>query len=278
MPVIKSLKAAIEALHRNPILFAIGAISAFIGASQTAATYTNISILPGVLDLLSFLIVPFIVAGAIGMAFEGLNDITTLDRFVSTGKESYLSVLAGTLLELVILFVILFVEGLFVTVVSFALIRPIPDIGPTTQPSEVIGAIGTETLLLLAGIVIVLSIIPLGIMFLIQFFAPAIVVDDVGVIEGFKRSYNTVKNNLLSTLGYSIIAVGVGLLGSLPSFIITYAMRDNSMTTMEFWSQSLVTQDTLTFTAILLVSFIGTMIVFPLQKTFATAYYVQHSD
>ena len=47
-------------------------------------------------------------------------------------------------------------------------------------------------------------------MFFFQFYAAAVVVSDLGIVESFERSATLVRRNLVSTLGYVAIAIAVG--------------------------------------------------------------------
>lgn len=66
------------------------------------------------------------------------------------------------------------------------------------------------------GIVILLYVL---LIFFVQFYGQAIVLDDFDAIDGLKRSASVVRHHLVSTLGYAIIG-GIlgGLLGGVAAF------------------------------------------------------------
>lgn len=283
MPTIEALREAANTLQRNPVLFAAGLVNAVIalpqtglsvvqmtGSSQTAATAFLLLLVSLFLSLVAFLIAPFLIAGTIGMAREGLAGSTTFGTFTKIGKEKYLSTL-GALLARVALFAVLYL----VFAVGFGLtaIFVIGFSAGAGGPFAGIGAAGVAAIALLA----LLWILPFLIAwFLLQFLAPAIVVDDCGAVESFKRSYSVVRSNGIETLGYVAIVTGVGILVAVPSVLSSFAAQGQS-------TQSLAVQPLPEFGGTLaivgpVVSWLAGIVVFPFHQTFATAFYVRHTS
>ncbi|ERH01486.1 MAG: hypothetical protein J07HN6_01038 [Halonotius sp. J07HN6] len=73
---------------------------------------------------------------------------------------------------------------------------------------------GQPSLPVLAGlglIGLIMLLIYFGVLLAIQFYAHAIVIDDTSIGDGFKRSIELVRANLLSAIGYGVLLFGGGL-------------------------------------------------------------------
>ncbi len=70
----------------------------------------------------------------------------------------------------------------------------------------------------------------LVVMFLIQFYGHAIVLDGTGAVAGLKRSVALVRRNRLRTLGYSVVGVVAGTVFGLGLFVSSFLLAaDRSM-------------------------------------------------
>lgn len=219
MGAISSLRTTGGALARNPVVFVgallVALLSVLVQVPQFAGQAIGspaLSILLSVLvPALSFFISPFLVGGLLGMANEAVAGETSLGAFVRAGKARYVTLLLSTLLYTVVLFA-LFI-GLAIIAAIVVLVAGVSLGGAGGDPSAVIGIA-----ILLA--VLVLLLVFLLVVFFVQFYTVAVVVEDAGVVECFKRSYRLVRENLLSTLGYNLLSVFITLVVAVPILIV----------------------------------------------------------
>lgn len=201
MAALKSLRPAISALLRNPILVVVVGLFGLIQLPQFALQSTQ-PLMAGMISLgmsaLMVLVMPFFMGGLIGMADEALGGRTGLGTLVSDGKSNYITLLLAYLAILAVNFVI-GIGAFFVAIVG--------GVGVFVgdgQPG--FAALGV---LVIVGILFVL--VYLLVAFVIQFYPQAIVLSDTGLVAGFKRSIGLVRRNLVSVIGYTLIV----LVGSL---------------------------------------------------------------
>ena len=207
MVVLTALRSALAGLARNPVLFVVTAVLALFQLPQLAAQALGpaaASVVSALSSLLSIVVVPFFQAGLIGMADEALDGRTRAGRFLAAGREHYVSMLVAYLLLLAVLFVfwiVALIGGLVFAVFAFGSGRSV---------------LADPALLAIAGmLVLVAAVVYLGTVFFVQFYGQAIVVEDLGAVDGYRRSVHIVRRNLVPTLGYSLLAwvVGVGFGG-----------------------------------------------------------------
>ena len=213
MAVFEALQTAIGAVRRNPALVVVAAAFSLLQLPGLVAQ--SLSPLVGGLVSLGFsgitvFVTPFFFGGVIGMANEAIDGRTSVGTFVGEGKANYVPVLVVYLslfaVNLVLGFVIV-----FAAIVGGLLFFQHGG-GLHSLPLVVLGAIG---LLALLGYLVVL--------FAVQFFGHAIVVDDRRAAESIKRSAWCVRHNLVAVLGYTVVTtVGgavFGLFGGLFSLL-----------------------------------------------------------
>lgn len=219
MVVISALGTAGSAVKRNPILFVV--VAAF-GLLQVPGLVAQ-SINPLVGSFVSLgmsgvfvIVMPFFFGGLIAMANDALDGSTSVDTLIAEGKDNYVSILVVYLGLLAFYFVV----GL-VSVVVFAVG------GAFVFSFGSGGGIGASpaALAAVAAVAVVGLLVYLGVVFFIQFFAHAIVLDDVGAVDGVKRSVRAVRENLLTVFGYNLITGigggGIGLLAGVISVLST---------------------------------------------------------
>jgi hypothetical protein len=207
MSAITSLRTAVGTLSGAPVVVLGGLVYASVLLPQRALQLAALPFLPTLLQLVTFFVTPFVLAGVIGMARDALDGSGSLDALIETGTDRYLDLLLGTLVEL----------GIQLTFgVVFVVLALIVGV------SGVSGGVGPATLV--GGGVLVLAVLAyLTVLFVIQFYPIAVVVDDAGPVDGVTRSVSFVRGNVLSTLGYSVVTVVVGGLASLPvSGLVAY--------------------------------------------------------
>lgn len=218
MAAIASLRTAISTLRTRPVLFLGGFLLALVVLPGTVLRIAGVPILPALLSILTFFVTPFLVAGIYGMAAESLVSETSLRRLVEVGRDRYVPLLIGNLLEFVVYVAFWLVAGLLLVAVVFVVgVGATATSGAAAGSGLAPGAVGVAGL---AGGILALSIPLLGtlvVRFFVQFFPAAIVVDEASAVEGFKGSVGVVRSNLASALGYSAINAAAGLLVWLPA-------------------------------------------------------------
>ncbi|MFC6755473.1 hypothetical protein ACFQER_00625 [Halomicroarcula sp. GCM10025894] len=174
MATIRSLTESFGVLKRNPVVFLAGLVYAVILLPQTALSLMEIPLLPQALQALTFFITPFVLAGLLGMVYEGRVRSTGIGTFVKIGKSKYLSLLGANLIQVAL--------GIIFGIVSFFVLLALVfvlGIGITTTSSDSgIAAFGVTFVVAVAGLVLVYLLVQ----FFLQFYAPAIVVDNVGAV------------------------------------------------------------------------------------------------
>jgi hypothetical protein len=200
MAVLQALQSAVGATRRNPVLFLVAAAFSLLqlpGMLAQAVDPLVGSLVSLGVSVLSVFVVPFFLAGVVGMANEALDGRTSVGSFVREGKAHYVSVL--------VVYLVLFAVNFVLGAVGFvaAVFGGAFFLGGPAQSSPL-------TLALVAGVVLVFGLAYLAVLLVTQFFGHAIVVDDVGAAEGLKRSARSVRGNLLAVLGYSLVVAVVG--------------------------------------------------------------------
>lgn len=199
MTAIGSLRTAVDALSRNPVVVLGALVYALVLLPQRALQLAGVPLAPTLLQLLTFFVTPFVVAGVVGMARAALDGETSLADLTAVGKDRYLDLLLATLVE----FGIQLAFGVVLVVV--ALIAVVAG-----------SAAGGPATLVAAAVVVLLVVAYLAVLLLIQFYPVAVVVDDAGPVDAVTESVAFVRGNLVSTLGYTLITVVLGGLASLP--------------------------------------------------------------
>lgn len=198
MAVIQALRQAPGALVRTPVLVVPALVLYIFSVPELVLRPTNPALASvfsmGTTGLL-LLVVPFYMGGMVGMADEALDGQSSLRTFLDHGKASFVQVLVGYLL-LMVVNVVLF-GGLLV--VGFAGLFAVVFEG------------GTLALVGLGLIAAVLVFAYLLITFLFQFYAQAIVLEERTAIDGLRRSYRVVRTNLRSTVGYTAVVFLISL-------------------------------------------------------------------
>ncbi|KTG22890.1 DUF7847 domain-containing protein [Haloferax profundi] len=204
MAALQSFGTAIGAVKRNPILFVIAATFSLLQLPGLVAQ--SVSPLLGSFVSLGFsgimiFIMPFFFGGVIGMANEAIGGHTSFETLIREGKSHYVSLLViyfGLFaLNLVFGFI-----GVFTAAFGGAFI-----LSSGAQPS-------LATIAVIGVIVLAIVLVYLVVVFFSQFFGHAIVIDDLGAVDGLKRSVSCVRNNLLSVFGYTIlVTIGGGVFG-----------------------------------------------------------------
>lgn len=209
MATIQSLIESFGVLKRNPVVFGVGLLYAVIVLPQSVLSLMGIPLVPRLLQILTFFITPFVVAGLLGMVYEGRVRTTGFGTFTKVGKAKYVSLLVGNLIQFVIQ--VAFIAAAFVMVI-FTIGLSFSAAGSRSA----LRGIGIVAVALFGGLFLVYLLV----MFFLQFFAPAIVADNVGVIEGYSRSIGVVKRNIVQALGFGVLNLLFNLLLVLPAIAL----------------------------------------------------------
>ncbi|RDZ45880.1 hypothetical protein C5B86_09075 [Haloferax sp. Atlit-19N] len=214
MAAISSLQTALRGIRSNPVLFLAGLALGLVTLPQLATQLAQIPIVPTALMAVTFFVTPFVAAGLYGMADEAVDSggSTSLSTLTDVGREKYVPMLLANIVQLgiVIAFGIVFLIVAVVMAISLGLGGLAAGGGDVSN-----FALGGGFLVGLA----VLGLIGLAyfvVIFLVQFYPVAVVVGDKGAIESFGESYRLVRNNIVPSLGYSVIRFVVGLVISIP--------------------------------------------------------------
>ena len=200
MALLNALRTAGSAVRRNPVLLVA---TTLVGVLQMPQLFAQtIDSLAATAVSLAFsalwrLLVPFVQGGVLGMANEAIDGDTRLGRFVREGSAHYVSLFAVYLLLVAVSLVL----GVVVVVAGFFGLGGMLISG---------GDHNTAVLAAVAVVAVLVGLCYLLAAFFLQFYGHAIVVDDVGAVEGLRRSARCVRRNLPSSFGYSVVSAVVG--------------------------------------------------------------------
>lgn len=206
MAALRSLRPAVDALVRNPILVVLVSLYGLVQLPQFALQSSQ-PLLAAVVSLgltgVFILVIPFVQGGLLGMADEALDDRTGWGTFVAEGKANYVNLLLA--------YLVIFAINLVFGFVAFLAIL-LGGVGVFAAD----GGFGLAGLIVIAVIGLLAVLAYLLVWFFMQFYAHAIVLSDTDLVVGFKRSIGLVRRNLLSALGYTLILfAGSALFGGL---------------------------------------------------------------
>ena len=218
MAAIAALRTAFGALRRNPVLFLGGLLYGIVILPQSALQLAGIPLARTALQILTFFVTPFVIAGIIGMADEALDGDTSLGTLRAVGTDEYVPLLVGNFVA----FAIAFVFGIVFVIAGVAVVLTVGI------SSLSVGAVGAGTLPLTGGVLLLIVLAYLLVSFFIQFYPVLIVLTDADAVGPFTESYGFVRRNLVSTLGYSVIRFVVSLAIAAPvTGFIVYRMFQN---------------------------------------------------
>jgi len=224
MATIKALGEAVCVLRRELILFVPGLAFALLTLPQVALSLAFIPFVPLFFRFIAFFIAPLLVAGTLAMTYEGREQPTSLGTFTEYGTDRYLSVLLGAMLKVGVrmAFGTAAYILLFAALILFAT--------GVEEPSQLISS---GPVLVVGALLLVLSLLYLVFLFFYQFYAAAIVYEDVTVVEGIKQSISVVRHNPIATLGFSVIKFGIAAVVYVVPFaalflVVGFAATDGS--------------------------------------------------
>jgi len=278
MATIQSFTESLGVLKRNPLLFAAGALYAAILLPQTALSTFGIPFVPTLLQMVTFFITPFVIAGLLAMAYEGRRQQTSLATFKKVGKDRYVRLLVGNLIRFVLdlVFIVVFLVVVVFTV-GFGMAAAMNGGG---DPSNAI--MGSVGVVAAAGIAVV-GLLYLLVSFFIQFYPVAYVVDDADVIDGFSRSVGLVRSNFVPALGFSLIKLVVGALLWVPSIalVVVAILLGDGATGAEMGATATQTGGPAETEMLVLIGFVAyaflvNVVMIPFRSAFSVAFYENH--
>lgn len=277
MATIQSFNESLGVLKRNPLLFAAGLLYSVVVLPQSALSILGIPFVPTLLQMVTFFVTPFVVAGILAMAYEGRERPTSFPTFKKVGKDRYLRLLLGNVVQFAIaaVFGVVLLVVLVVTV-GFGIAAAIN--GGSDPSSALLGSVGVAAV---AGVAVV-ALLYLLLSFFLQFYAAAYVVDDADVIDGFVRSVGVVKENFVSALGFGVINLTIGLLLTLPAvaLVLVPLLAGDAGTGSELGTatQSATALETSMLAQVGLVaySFLVSVVLVPFRLTFSVSFYENH--
>jgi hypothetical protein len=213
MAALKALQNAIGTLTGNPVLLLVGLAIGIVTLPQTALGLLSVPLVPQALQVVTFFITPLLAAALIGMADEALSGPgTSVETGRSVGVDRYVPLLLGTIVK----FAIDLVFGVVIAITVFVgVLLGFGAVASAGAGDVNLGSLG-GAVLVVGLVVLLVAVVYLVVQFFIQFFHVSIVAGREDFLDGFRDSVGLVRNNLLATLGYSVINLIVAILVSLP--------------------------------------------------------------
>jgi hypothetical protein len=207
MAVLNALRQTPSALQRNPVLFVPVFVILLFQVPQLVLQAVDpllASLVSFAFSILFVFVLPFFQGGIVGMADEALDGQTSLDSFVDAGRSNYVSLFVAYLVVLAV--------NVAIGIVAFFAAIPVgaaflADLG---------GSVGLAVLVVAGLILLLVGLAYLLFLFFVQFYGQAIVIDDLGAVDGLTHSVRVVRRNLASTLGYTVL---VAVLGGLAGIV-----------------------------------------------------------
>lgn len=248
MKAIPGLVSAGSALWRNPLILAVIVPLILLRVFQPTTSFFTLGdsssplfISLGVWSIL-LLVTVFFNGGIYGMAHQALDGRASLENFLHEARGNYVRLLLGTLLRGGISIVTTIVGALVIMVIGALVVFGLAGIARGSTPLQVTGGGGIALFFLLLWFVPLLGslVVTAPVLFFIQFFDAAIVVDDTRTFESFRRSAGLVRRNLLNTLGYSLFRGMIWILSLLVSLSSVYLTSPGQNGGTQPWLAGLV--------------------------------------
>ncbi len=212
MVIVRSLSEAVGAVRTAPSLLLVSfavvvlQIPTLVTQQGGIAAPSTVSLVSSVV---SFVVGPIVLAGAITLAGDALDGGGDLGSFVAGVQDHAVGVFVGYLGLLfvaavfsVVGFVVFLIGGLFIGVGIV--------LGGGGTGVSVLGALAFLVLLF------VVFVVPL---LFVHFFGHAIVLDDQSVGDAFRRSFAVVRGNFPGMLGYGVVVFGFSFVAGLSGVV-----------------------------------------------------------
>jgi hypothetical protein len=272
MSALQSLRTAFGSLASNPVLFLAGLAYAVVVLPQSILPLAGMSLAGSALQLLTFFVTPFLIAGIIGMAAEATDGDTSLSTLTRVGKDRYVPLLIANFVLIGVYIAYAIAAGIVAVIIA------------------VIGfVVGVPLLAALALLLFFLGALVLQ--FFIQFFPVAVSVGDADAIDSFRVSLRLVRENVLSTLGYTVLTFLVSAAVSLVTAGPIYYQQIQTLSQMQDMQggagagvgpggmptgMEMFQFSTGEILLLAVISLASMMLVFTFRQTYATAFYRDH--
>ncbi|QGA82707.1 hypothetical protein [Halomicrobium sp. LC1Hm] len=210
-----ALATGIDTLRRQPQIVAILFAFSLLSTGLSAAQFVN-PLLAYPATGVIYLLLPFLVGGLVAYVAASMTETPSFGQFLAAGRDHYVGLLLGGLL----LGVVTLVLYVLVAIVFFVAVVLVFGFALNA-------GLGTATLLVVALLSLVGFLVVLVPWFLSQFFPAAMVLDGDGVADSFRRSLSLVRSNVLSVLGFDLLAFVIGLFAQLPTAFLFYTSFDS---------------------------------------------------
>ncbi|MDS0293373.1 hypothetical protein [Halogeometricum luteum] len=273
MSALQSLRTAFGSLASNPVLFLAGLAYAVVVLPQSVLPLAGTSLAGSALQFLTFFVTPFLIAGIIGMAAEATDGDTSLSTLTRVGKDRFVPLLIAKFVQIGVYIAYAIAAGIVALIVA------------------VIGfVVGVPLLAALALLLFFLGALVLQ--FFIQFFPVAVALDDADAIDSFRVSLRLVRENLLSTLGYTVLTFLVTAAVSLVTAGPIYYQQIQTLSRFQEMQQGgaapavgpggmptgmeMFQFSTAEILLLAVISLASMMLVFTFRQAYATAFYRDH--
>ncbi|MFD1684877.1 hypothetical protein [Halobellus litoreus] len=219
--VLPAFRDGSNALRSNPILFVAGLLLAGGSQLQRVGEFVESPPLEVGASLAWVLLFPFLLGGFIGMARAALEGSdASLTHFVSAGRRYYRRLLFATILFVLLVVAAFLVLSMFGFITGFG-------------GALALGAIDERAAFAAAvAVSLVWLALLLGVIMFLQFYDTAIVIEDTGVTEAFRRSVHLVRSNLKGVVGFSVVWVLLLNLFLVPEYLVELLLTDADATTV----------------------------------------------
>ncbi|WP_435066923.1 hypothetical protein [Haloplanus sp. C73] len=215
---VAAFKDGTTLLRENPVLLLAGLFLAAGNQLSLLGDAVSRPLLSAAVSLVGFLVFPFVLGGFVGMVQTALrNGTPSLGTFVTAGRTHYVRLLLGSLLFALLVLGVAIGVGMG----SFAL-----GVGVIAAGS----ADGTIAFATMVGSAVVWLLFVLAVILFLQFYDVAIVVEESGVTDAFRRSVALVRTNLASVVGFSVLWGLLFNLVLLPEYLVESSLTATSLT------------------------------------------------
>ncbi|MFC4358840.1 hypothetical protein ACFO0N_12900 [Halobium salinum] len=281
MSVLRSLRRGVGAVVGNPSMFVPALLFALLGLPPIALLFTGRTLLSNGYQIVTLLVAPLFLAGTVGMAYEALRTgHTSLGEFGRVGRHKYVTVLLAEIGQVAVMATVV-VAGMIATFVATAVVGVgVLGVASGTGGDGFGSALGVGMLVLMVGVYLLFLLVVLLVGMFLQFYGVAAVVEDTGAVGSLRRSVGFVRKNLLPTLGYSVLLFLVGLLNWVPTVGLLFAGGGVDPATSPAPGSGAAANpfdvDATTALAFGAYAVLWTTVVYPFQRAFATAFFVDH--
>jgi hypothetical protein len=204
MRPLNALQRALSTAIREPIVLGAAALVALLQipvllSQLLPPLYAAVASLGA--NLLVLLLAPFTQGGMLGLADGALDGRADFRTFLAEGREHYVSLFAAYLVLIGVTIVVGIAAAILLLVFGVGLGAVASSAGGGS-----LGGLG----LVFAGLLVLITLVFVVAFLFVQFYGQAIVVDECGALESFKRSAGLVRRHFLSTLGYTLVTLLLG--------------------------------------------------------------------